>query len=127
ATPCATEVDLYLHPLLETPPTASTASKQTWEEYLALVDQVHAHCSGCPVLDECLYKAVVHVDVSGYVAATTAKERRAIRRKLGIEVKREDFDTYAGARTSGKPVEQEDVLRLRVQYPDDSLEQLADR
>jgi hypothetical protein len=127
ATPCATDIGLYLHPLLEEPPVKSTAPKQTWQEYERLVTSARASCSTCPLLADCLYKAVVQTDVSGYVGCTTPKERVAIRRVLGIKVEAEDFDSIAGARGSRQPVDHEDVLRMRAQHPDESLESIASR
>ena len=60
----------------------------------------------CPLLADCLYKAVVQTDVSGYVGCTTPKERVAIRKVLGVKVETEDFDSFAGARggaAAGRP------------------------
>jgi len=39
----------------------------------------------------------------------------------------DDFDQLAGARGTRRPVSHEEVLRLRTQYPNDSLESLAMR
>ncbi len=126
-TPCAKDIGLYLHPLLEEPPVRSTASTQTWQEYERLVNAARGSCSTCPLLADCLYKAIAHTDVSGYVGCTTPKERAAIRRLLGVKVETEDFDSFAGARGSRQPVDHEDVLRMRAQHPDDSLEAIAGR
>lgn len=65
ATPCATDIDLFLNPLLEEPPVRSTTSKQAWAEYESLVVAARAACSSCPLLADCLYKAVAHADVAG--------------------------------------------------------------
>jgi len=127
AAPCAVDVDLYLHPLLEDPPARSSADPSTWAQYVGLVARAQASCAGCPLLADCLYKAVVHTDVAGYVGCTTPLERRAIRRRLGIAVRSEDLDTYAGTRGTRQPVEHDDVLRMRAAHPDDSLESLAAR
>jgi transcription factor WhiB/sigma-70-like protein len=127
ASPCAVDLDLYLHPLLEDPPARSTASKQVWAEYEGLVARARALCAGCPLLADCLYKAVVQTDVAGYVGCTTPLERRAIRRRVGIALPAEDLDAYAGTRGERQPVEHEDVLRMRAAHPDDSLETLAER
>ncbi len=126
-TPCSTDIGLYLHPLLEEPPVRSTAPKQTWQEYERLVQAARASCSTCPLLADCLYKAVAQTDVSGYVGCTTPKERVAIRKLLGVRVETEDFDSFAGARGARQPVDHEDVLRMRAQHPDDSLEAIAAR
>ena len=99
ATPCATDIDLYLHPLLDEPPVRSTVAKQTWQEYEDLVARARIACSGCPLLADCLYKAVAQTDVSGFVGCTTPKERSRIRKLLAIHIETEDFDSFAGARS----------------------------
>lgn len=127
ASPCAVDVELYLHPLLEEPPARSSADPATWTEYEGLVARARRSCAGCPLLADCLYKAVVHTDVSGYVGCTTPNERRAIRKRVGISVRAEDLDAYAGTRGDRQPVEHDDVLRMRAAHPDDSLETIAER
>jgi hypothetical protein len=127
ATACATDIDLYLHPLLDEPPARSAVTKQTWQEYEALVARARTACSGCPLLADCLYKAVAQTDVSGYVGCTTPKERSQIRKILAIHIETEDFDSFAGARGTRQPVDHDDVLRMRSQHPDESLEQIASR
>ncbi|HEY7045209.1 MAG TPA: WhiB family transcriptional regulator [Nocardioidaceae bacterium] len=127
ATPCATDLDLYLHPLLEDPPVRSTAAKETWTEYETLVNTARASCSTCPLLADCMYKAVVQTDVSGYVGCTTPKERAAIRKLLDVKVEADDLDSFAGTRGTRQPVDHDDVLRMRAQHPDESLEALASR
>lgn len=124
-TPCSVETDLYLHPLLEEPPVRYTADRDTWGTYQGLVEQARAACAGCPLLVECLYKAVVQSDISGYVGCTTPKERTRIRRRLGVKVEAEDLDAAAGARGNRRPVDPAEVARARAAYPDDSLEALA--
>lgn len=127
ASPCAVNVELYLHPLLEEPPARSSTSQAVWAEYEALVSAARTSCAACPLLADCLYKAVVHTDVSGYVGCTTPQERKAIRKRVGISVRPENLDAYAGTRGDRQPVEHEDVLRMRAAHPDDSLETLAER
>lgn len=126
-TPCATDLDLYLHPLLEEPPSRSTSSKELWSEYEQLVFRARESCSACPLLADCLYKAIVQTEVAGYVGCTTPRERLNMRRHIGIKVSSEDFDAYAGARGSRQPINHDDVLRMRSAHPDDSLEQIAAR
>ena len=127
STPCATDIALYLHPLLEEPPVRSTAPRETWQEYERLVNSARGSCSTCPLLADCMYKAVVQTDVSGYVGCTTPKERVAIRKVLGVKVDNGVFDSFAGARGERQPVDHEDVLRMRAQHPDESLETIAGR
>lgn len=123
--PCAVDVDLYLDPLLENPPVPSRASRSTWQQYESLAGRARALCAACPVLDDCLYKAVVHTDVSGFVGCTTPAERKDIRRRIGVAVAAEDLDSWAGARGERQPVEHDDVLRVRAQHPQESLEWIA--
>lgn len=127
STSCAIEIDLYLHPMLEDPPVRSTASRQTWADYEELVASARELCASCPILADCLYKAIAQTDVSGYVGCTTPKERGQIRKLIGVSIEAEDFDSFAGARGSRQPVDHDDVLRMRAQHPDDSLEQIAGR
>ncbi len=127
ATPCSTNVDLYLHPLLEEPPVRSSVSTETWQGYEELAAAARASCAACPILADCMYKAVAQTDVSGYVGCTSARERAAIRRVLGVQVEAEDVDALAGTRGARQPVDHDDVLRMRAAHPDDSLEMLAAR
>lgn len=126
-TACSTELDLYLHPLLEDPPVRSTAPKDTWSEYERLVFAVRRYCSPCPLLAPCLYKAVAQTDVSGYVGCTTPRERAAMRKIIGVKIAAEDLDSFAGARAARQPVDHDDVLRMRAQHPEESLENIAER
>lgn len=126
-TPCSVDIDLYLHPLLEEPPVQYTTDKETWRTYLGLVEQARASCASCPLLVDCMYKAVVQSDISGYVGCTTPKERSKIRRRLGVKVQTEDFDAAAGARGNRRPIDPDEVARARAAHPDDSLEALAGR
>jgi len=126
-TPCSVDIDLYLHPLLEEPPAQYKAERDTWRSYERLVERARTSCAGCPLLVECLYKAVVQTDISGYVGCTTPKERGKIRRLLGVQVEAENLDAASGARGERRPVDPDDVARVRAAYPDDSLESLAHR
>lgn len=80
-----------------------------------------------PLFTDCLFNAVVEHDVTGFVAGTTANQRRSMRNLLDVDVQADDFDQLAGARGTRRPVSHEEVLRLRAQYPNDSLESLAMR
>lgn len=124
---CAREPELFTAELLDAPPSRSRVRKQAWEEYVALHDRARQACAACPVLAECLYTAVVQVDVSGFVGCTTGRERREIRRLLGVSVKADDLDVAAGVRPARAPIDHDSVLAARQAYPDESLEQLAVR
>jgi hypothetical protein len=82
---------------------------------------------GCPLIVDCLYRAVVEYDVAGYVAGTTPSQRAQIRGRLDITVEPENFDTLAGVTGPHHQVNHSEVVRLRNANPDESLEMLAHR
>lgn len=125
-TACSARADIFQHRLLEEPPPAS-AARRTRERYEQLVREAKTLCASCPLFTDCLYNAVAEHDISGFVAGTTAAQRRSMRNLLDVEVQADDFDQLAGARGTRRPVSHEEVLRLRAQYPNDSLESLAMR
>lgn len=127
APPCATNPALYQHELLESPPIQSKVTQARWAEYRDVLDEARAACAGCPLFVDCLYRAVAQVDVSGYVGCTTTRERRKIRRMLGVSVAVEDLDEATGLRVDGRRLEHETLLATRAAHPDDTFEQLADR
>lgn len=100
------------------------ASRAGLGEVLA---QAHRRCAGCPMLVDCLYRAVVEVDVSGFVACTTEADRAAIRDSLGIVVDATPAGAYGPARLGVGPVSHEAVLTARTAHPKDTCQQLAER
>jgi hypothetical protein len=76
---------------------------------------------------DCLYRAVVEVDVSGFVACTTENDRQVIRRQLGIEIHQPAATPYGAPRVGGGPVSHEAVMAARHAYPKDTCHQLAER
>jgi hypothetical protein len=122
---CAQHPTVYAQELLESPPAQSKVTKAVWAEYREQLDTVRAACAACPLLVDCLYRSVVQVDVAGYVGCTTPRERRLIRRVLGVSVAGEDLDDAAGVRIEGRPLDHATVLATRGAYPDDTFEQLA--
>ncbi|MEP6665228.1 MAG: hypothetical protein ABJA81_02160 [Nocardioidaceae bacterium] len=98
ATPCATDIELFLNPLLEDPPVRSNASNETWRDYEALV-----------------------VTARGLLLVPP-KERIAIRKLTGVKIESEDLDEFTGSRGSRQPVNHGDVIRIRAQHPEESLE-----
>lgn len=126
ATGCVQFADLFQDNLLEEPPTSS-APASVRHRYLALTERAGEICSDCPMMRNCLYDAVVRHDVAGYVAGTTQRQRAEIRRRLGVVVEAEDFDTLAGATARNRPVDHDEVLRLRRANPDETLESIAQR
>lgn len=88
----------------------------------------HRECAKCPMMVDCLYRAVVEVDVSGFVACTTEADRARIRRTLGVTVSDPSADLgIALARVARAPVSHEAVLQARAAYPHDTCQQLANR
>lgn len=118
--PCAFEPEIFE----EIAAAASGAVPAGAEGRLAVA---HRSCAGCPMLVDCLYRAVVEFDVSGFVACTTEADRAVIRRQLGIEVTQPTTAPYGTARLGGGPVSHETVLATRQAYPKDTCQQLAER
>jgi hypothetical protein len=123
---CARSPQVFQHPLLEEPPAAAAgaADRRRHAELVASAAQI---CQGCPLVVDCLYRAVVEHDVAGYVGGTTARQRVEIRRRLGVVVQPEDLDTLAGVLGGHRPVDHDEVLRIRAAHPDETLEVLAVR
>lgn len=92
-----------------------------------LVRRAAAACQSCPLVADCLYTAVVDHDVAGVAGGTTPVQRQQIRRRLGIIVAPEDFDTLAGVMGHNRQVDHDEVVRMRAAHPDESLETLARR
>ena len=86
----------------------------------------HRKCAGCPLMVDCLYRAVVEMDVSGFVACTTETDRHKMRAELGIQVAQPAFP-FGGARVGGGPLSHDAVMMMRHAYPKDTCGQLAER
>ena len=125
--PCAFEPEVYLDDLLHSPPARADITAAEWESLTVKRATAHRQCAGCPLMVECLYRAVVEMDVSGYVACTTESDRLAIRRRLGIQIHQPATVVYGAARVGGGPVSHEAVVTARQAYPKDTCHQLADR
>jgi AraC-like DNA-binding protein len=123
---CVALASVFQDPLLEEPPTRSTpvAVRRRYAQMLSTAEEA---CEACPLLVDCLYRAVVEHDVAGYVAGTTAAQRAQIRRRLQVCVDPEDFDTLAGVIGRHRQVDHDEVVRLRHANPHDSLEAVARR
>ena len=122
---CTRLARVFQDPLLEEPAGAlSPAERRTYAELMATAG---AACRSCPLVTDCLYRAVVEHDVAGYAAGTTARQRSEIRRRLGVTVRPEDLDTMAGVVGGHRQVDHAEVLRLRAAHPDESLETIAGR
>ena len=124
--PCAMSPETFQDEVLLNPPSRREATADEWRDYQAKRAVAHRRCAGCEVLVECLYRAVVEVDVSGVVACTSVAERRRMRHDLGIEVHL-DTSPYGTARVGGGPVDHAEVISARKAHPDDTCRQLAER
>lgn len=123
---CADHRALFLDPLLEQPP-AGSAPRSERSRYARLVAAAGQVCSGCPLLADCLYAAVAEHDVAGFVAGTSAAQRSALRRRLGVTVAPEDLDGLAGVTGGHRHVDHDEIVRFRRAHPDESLDALARR
>lgn len=125
-TGCVEFARLFQDPLLEEPP-APSAAVELRRRQAALERAAGDLCRACPVLEACLYSAVVRHDVAGYAAGTSRRQRAEMRTALGVRVEPEDFDTLAGVTRHHRQVDHGEVVRLRHANPHESLEQLAQR
>jgi hypothetical protein len=123
---CIELAAVFQDQLLEEPLPAS-APGTVRRQQLALITTAQAACRDCPLIIDCLYRAVVEYDVAGYVAGTTPPQRAQIRRRLDITVEPEDFDTLAGVTRRHRQVNHSEVVRLRNANPNETLETLAQR
>lgn len=123
---CHEFASLFQDPLLEDPPNASAPAEQR-RQHMMLARKAENICHTCPLLQQCLFNAVVKFDVAGFVAGTSARQRAEIRHRLGITVNPEDFDTLAGITARHRQVDHDEVVRLRQANPHESLETLAHR
>ncbi|MBC9227117.1 transcription factor WhiB [Aeromicrobium sp. 636] len=124
--PCAMAPAMYQDEILLSPPSRRDVTAEQWRDYQGKKAAAHRRCAGCSVLDDCLYRAVVEVDVSGFLACTSEADRRAMRRELGIEV-RVDSGAYGTARVGGGPVDHNEVMGARRAHPDETCRELAER
>lgn len=123
---CVENAALYQHRLLEEPPTGSAPAAQR-REHMMLARKAENLCIECPLMQQCLYNAVVKHDVAGFVAGTTERQRIEMRNRLRITVQAEDLDTLAGVTARHRQVDHDEVVRLRNANPHESLEMLAHR
>ncbi len=124
--PCISEPETFQDEHLHNPPERHEVSAAEWQLITAKRAAVHRKCAGCPLMVDCLYRAVVEVDVSGFVACTSEMDRHKMRAELGIQVDQPAFP-FGGARVGGGPLSHEVVMTLRQAYPKDTCGQLAER
>lgn len=125
--PCADKPEVYLDERLQSPFTKADVTRIEWEHLNEQRAAAHRNCAGCPFLVDCLYRAVVEVDVYGYAACTTEADRQLIRRKLGIEIMQTPAGPFSAPRTGAGPIDHEAVITLRQSHPNDTCIQLAQR
>ena len=94
-TPCIQAREIFQNPLVEEPPTGRN------DLAVRLAGRAIELCESCPLMDKCLYEAVVEHDVAGVAGGTTALQRTRIRRLLGVNVDREDLSDFAGTTREG--------------------------
>ncbi len=122
---CATMPDVY--DTLSEPLEDMSRSGETWDAWLSAHAKAREACAACPLLAQCLYRAVVDGEVAGYAACTSSEDRAEMRTRLGITLTAPDIDRIAGVRTAGSPVDHESILAARRLYPRDTFAQLAER
>ena len=127
APPCVRRPEAYLDERLQFPPVRKDMSPAEWENLTRRLAAIRKDCASCPYLVDCLYRAVVEVDVFGYAACTTAEDRGTIRHMLGIELHSADGDPDGTGRIGNGPLDHGLVLAMRDAYPQDSFGQLAAR
>jgi hypothetical protein len=120
---CVEAPELFLDEKLQTEPESPADAAEVRE----MRANLHRACAACPLMADCLFRAVVEVDVSGFVACTTEAERAEIRRRLGIDVSPAPLLTFGAPRVGGGPVSHEAVLTMRQAHPKDTCQQLAER
>lgn len=125
--PCASVPEVYQDEQLHSPPARTDITAAEWEQLNVKRASAHRRCAGCAVMVDCLYRAVVEVDVSGFLACTTENDRHQIRRQLGIQVRQAGTTPYGTARIGGGPVSHEAVMTVRQAHPKDTCHQLAER
>lgn len=125
--PCANTPEVYLDERFHGPITRTDVTRVEWEHLNQQRAAAHRNCAGCPFLVDCLYRAVVEVDVFGYAACTTEADRQLIRRKLGIEITQAPTGPFSAPRTGAGPIDHEAVITLRQSHPHDTCIQLAQR
>lgn len=127
APPCVRRPEAYLDERHQFRPDRTDMSPAEWEILTRQLAAVRRDCASCPYLVDCLYRAVVEVDVFGYAACTTAEDRGTIRHMLGIELRPTGGAPDGLGRIGNGPVDHGLVLAMRHAYPQDSFGQLADR
>lgn len=125
--PCASVPEVYQDELLHSPPERTDITAAEWDQLAAKRAAAHRQCAGCPLMVDCLYRAVVEVDVSGFAACTTESDRLRIREQLGIEVQPQVSAPFGVPRVGSGPLRHDMVMAARLAHPKDTCHQLAER
>lgn len=123
-TPCVEFSNVYQHPLMDGSQRPTTGALR--REHTLLLSQATRLCGACPLQRTCLTEAVVQFDVAGFAAGTTEGDRKQIRELLGITPPGESLDPYTGRR-SGRQVDGDEIYRIRMANPTESLVSIAER
>jgi len=121
---CLGHANLFLHPLFDEPQQSLSATQRHQVESMG--DMADRLCLQCPIMERCLYQAVIQHDIAGYVAGTTPSQRAAIRARLNWRVAAENFDSFAGVGSS-RQVDHDEIVRLRRADPGRTLDDIAQR
>lgn len=122
---CAVLTHVFQHPFMEEDATPTNAEQRRLRS--ALTARATETCMACPFFEDCLDIAVTKHDVSGFVAATTSRQRAQMRNLLRVEVNADDMDALIGVIASGRQIATRDVVALRRAHPDESLDFIAQR
>ncbi|GAB3815799.1 hypothetical protein GCM10028820_13980 [Tessaracoccus terricola] len=121
---CEEFPQLFQHPLLEGGEKVVTLAERRERDLLRT--KARTLCGECPLFVACLTDSVVKFEVSGFVAGTTATQRRQIRKLLGIGPVKDNLDFWAGTR-SGGAVDAEQVAQIRRDNPSTPVASIAAR
>ncbi|MBK8459812.1 MAG: WhiB family transcriptional regulator [Micropruina sp.] len=111
---------------MESPP-GGRSSADIRAKTLTLETRAATICASCPLLEPCLYRAVIEHDVAGFVAGSTEAQRHEVRRRLGVTVTADDLDMFTGTTRANRQIDRDEVVRQRAANPQGSLEVLAQR
>jgi len=124
---CAEDPMTFLDDALETPLGRHGLTAAMRRDVARKRAEAHRRCAACPIFTDCLYRAVVEVNVSGFVACTTESDRQDLRRRLGVSVTDAEIASFGAARLGGGPVDHAAVIAMRQSHPNDTCQQLAER
>ena len=83
---CISDAELFMDELLEDPSLAQTREER--RRLQLLTAKAEQNCLHCPLLEQCLYDAVVKHEVAGYCAGTTQRQRQLRKERRGESIGR---------------------------------------